>query len=280
MRRPLRLAIAVIALLIQGGAVAELREFQLQHRTTEQMITLLTPFLNTDGSATGRGYQLFIRGSRQNLEELEGLIHRLDQPLIQLLITVRQGGDARHLDNETAISGGYRGSDGSITLGERNGAKQQGNQHPIEARIYSTDKQNRANLSQYLRSSEGEWAYIQTGLTLPIPSQSIRQDPGGITVQQGIGYQAINRGFEVRPRLHGQQVTLEIRPYNDRLSRKGGGRIATQSVSTTVSGRLGEWIEVAGSMESRQGTQRSSLYATGRKESQTEQIYLKVEQLP
>ena len=73
--------------------------------------------------------------------------------------------------------------------------------------------------------------------------------------------------------MSGERVTLEISPQYDTPAHQGYGSVNTQRVSTTVSGRLGEWIEIGGakqqfssqksgnlSMESRDGYDNRSLW--------------------
>jgi hypothetical protein len=67
----------------------------------------------------------------------------------------------------------------------------------------------------------------------------------------------VQTGFYATPRLSGDRVTLEISPQQQRLT--GGDRgaqvaVATGSAATTVSGRLGEWIEIGGVIETSAGS--------------------------
>ena len=62
----------------------------------------------------------------------------------------------------------------------------------------------------------------------------------------GTQYREVNSGFYVSPRLNGNRVTLEISTQNDALQPGQGATASVQHVSTTVSGRLGEWLQVEG----------------------------------
>lgn len=67
--------------------------------------------------------------------------------------------------------------------------------------------------------------------------------------------------------MAGDVVTLEISPQRDTLGTQGQGSINVQRVHTTVSGRLGEWIEIGGILSGRAfesaGTVHRSNTATG-----------------
>ena len=67
---------------------------------------------------------------------------------------------------------------------------------------------------------------------------------------QGSEYVDANTGFYVTPRVSGDRVTLEISTARDRLRNPNTGAISVQHVGTTVSGQLGEWMEIGGSMQS------------------------------
>jgi len=53
-------------------------------------------------------------------------------------------------------------------------------------------------------------------------------------------------GFYVLPRVAGDRVTLDISPQRETLSKQPRGGVNVQSMVTTVSGRLGEWMEIGG----------------------------------
>jgi Bacterial type II/III secretion system short domain len=57
-------------------------------------------------------------------------------------------------------------------------------------------------------------------------------------------YAQADTGFAVLPRVSGSNVFLEIGTRQEAFSR--GGAIQSQRAATTVSGRLGEWIELGG----------------------------------
>lgn len=288
MKRLLTILLFTLCLPLSIPADAdEIEIIDLQSRPASELIPILRPMLKPGGAISGTGFQLIIRTSPENLEQLQTAIAKLDQSSKQLLITVRQGGDDRHLKNEGSISGRYEGGSGNISIGsETPGIERgatlgsRGEKGHITARVYSTDRQNREALSQSVRTQDGEWATIYAGQSVPYPTQSIVQTPYGASVQQGIEYKDVTSGFEVRPRVNGEQVILEVRPFYNKLSRKGAGIIDTQSASTTVSGRLGEWMEIAGTGHQEQRRGRGMTYSTRRKDQGTRRIFLKVELLP
>lgn len=96
-----------------------------------------------------------------------------------------------------------------------------------------------------IRTEEGSPAYVKVG-------ESIRDDAvfagpyaSGVVPQ----YREVTRGFYVLARMNGNGVTLDVSPMFDRPV---AGGIDLARLSTKISGRVGEWIELGGAMQGRQ----------------------------
>lgn len=280
------LLLACSLLLAASSAIAEIKVIELQQRNADEMIEILAPFLSPDGALSGSAHQLIIRSDAQNIEQLEQIIQRLDKAPAQLLISVRQGGDLQQNRRGGSLSGGYQDEHTRIEAGDAGKERsaltlESGDAHyRVQGRLYRSDRANRDAVSQQLRTVEGQWAYIQAGQSVPFVNQTITQGPQGPIAQQGVEYKDVSSGFEVRARTNGENVIIEIRPYKASLSRRGGGAIDTQQVSTTVNGTLGQWIEIAGVAETEQTGSRGTVYSTRRKRQATQRVYLKVERVP
>ena len=66
----------------------------------------------------------------------------------------------------------------------------------------------------------------------------------------GQAYIVAGQGFEVRPQLSGDRVQLDIATQNEIPGRIPGG-VQSQRTVSTVSARLGEWVEIAGADSAR-----------------------------
>lgn len=261
MIRPL--LVALLSLLLCASAQADsIETIQLQNRPAAELIPIIQPMLDAGGSVTGQGFQLFVRSSEQNLAQIRQLVAALDTAARQLLISVFQGSerDLRAL----AMSGGFRyqddNTDISIGSGDRpprgadvtystRGAAVSGN-------VLSTRGRLSDNPIHQLRVSEGSPGYIETGASIPYFAGSAwlggRRPP---VVEADVAYRDVTTGFYVLPRVHGEQVTVQISPHKDALSRSRSGAIDTQRASTRVTGPVGEWIPVGGVTDQ---TRRSS----------------------
>lgn len=104
---------------------------------------------------------------------------------------------------------------------------------------YSTE----SNAGHAVLVLEGSPAYVEMGEA--IREDSVSTGPFGTGVAPG--YREVRRGFYVLPRLSGNRVTLQFSAFMDRPV---SGNIELNRLSTKVSGKLGEWLEVMGSRES------------------------------
>lgn len=236
----------------------EVRTFDLQHRSAEEMIPVLRPMLDTGGAISGTGYTLIIRSSEANMKQLEQLIQHLDRAPKMLLISVDQDADSSHSSRGASVSGIGPDRDTRIHL-------------------YSTQRQGDNAGGQTLQVLEGHWATIRAGQAIPQVYRQYRQTPGGTRIEQGVQYRNVDTGFEVRPRLQGDRVTLDIRPFRAAPSEHGGGAIEQQAIATTVSARLGEWIVLGGVAEQQNAEGQGLVYSTRQRDQLTHNVRIRVD---
>ena len=103
--------------------------------------------------------------------------------------------------------------------------------------------------------------------------------PGGAMVTDSVVYQDVSRGFYAVPRLNGERVTLELSQQSDSVAAQGRGNINTQRLSTTLSGRLGEWIEVGGTGRQGSAYQSGTLSLSTSDVRESRSIWLMVEEV-
>lgn len=257
----MRILLTVLLLLplLGSQAYAEINFVTLKHRNAESLIPLLQPVLDEGVRISGKGATLIVNSKPWQLEELRPLIEQLDTPLQSLMISVMQGGNNNH----------------AALHGDVSGTAQRPN-----VRVYGTKKSEKTAVSQQLRVVEGQWATISAGDSVPVATQTTSQSRHGTTTQQSIEYKDVQSGFEVRPRISGETVTLEIRPFRARRAAGGAGVIEQQQITTTVSGRLGEWITVGGIEQQQQQSALGTVYSNEKKRSATHNVKLRVERLP
>ena len=281
-----RIVLLVAVLAWIGGAHAQQLEIiTLKFRSAEQVLPQLRPLLEPGGALSGTGYKLFLRTGERNRADIQRVLAELDREPRRLMISVRQGGerqaDARGADvsgdvalgrNVRIISSG-RGNSSAGTMEIRRGDSAiRGNAY--EARTSSAD-----NVSQKVQTIEGGSAWINVGQSVPLPLRQVVQTPTGVFVSEAVVYRDIGTGFYAAPRLSGDRVTLDISPTHDTPGALPGSA-NVQHISTTVSGRLGEWIELGGSAQDTSGDRSGTTSYATRNARDDRRVWLKVEELP
>jgi hypothetical protein len=215
---------------------------QLQHRSAEDLLPLLQPLLNEGGALTGQSDRLFMRANESSAANIRRALRELDRTPRQLLISVRQG--TLSSGNERSIAGDVHMQTGeSVPGAHRDSAV-------IHLETDASQGNDRAAAVTQVRVTEGNGAFIMTGQSVPIVSSFVSQNGRVPVVQSSTRYRQIQSGFSVMPRVTGDGVILEISQQAQTARSSVQGTIDTQQLSTTVAGRLGEWIALGGTEES------------------------------
>lgn len=286
-------ATLVVVSVLAGGFTAAraapmiLEVIPLQHRTLDDVIPVVEPLLVEGGTVTGMNNQLVVKTTPANLDEIKQLLATIDRELRRLLITVKQDVGSGTEGSEQALSGRYtpgnltlesedrarRARGTSVTLGDEDGDHAK---YRTLDRISTGDDRN----SFRVQTVEGQAAFIQAGLSIPVPQQNVTLHPGGVTVQDTVEFRDATSGFYVLPRLNGDRVTLLVSPH---MSRVVPGRVPSfeiQNVETTASGRLGEWIAIGGIDQSRVESAQENLTTSRRHSAEERDILIKVDEIP
>jgi hypothetical protein len=227
----LRATTNFLALLMALAAATSLAQgmievISLRHRTAEQVIPILQPLLAPGGALTGQYNQLIVRTSPENLEQLRSVLATIDRPARRLMILVRfdnvQETAASAVQGDVRISN--RGASADMTVRDSRSA--------LDERV-----------DQRVQVLEGGRAYISGGESRPLRQPGVVRTPGGAVVQETVIQEAAT-GFDVSPRVSGNNVTLDVYAQQEAFAQRGA--IRGQQASSSVSGRLGEWIELGG----------------------------------
>lgn len=258
----------LLALLLTLAAVAahaqQLEILTLRFRNAEQVVPQLQPLVAPGGALTGSGSKLFVRTTPNNLADLKRVLAEIDREPRRLLVSVRRGGDLRR-------EAGRIGLDG---IEIRNG------ETTIRGSAYEARTRGSEDVAQRVQTIEGELAFISVGRSVPVPVRRRVVTPtGSVVVTEAVEYRDIDSGFYAQPRVSGDRVTLDITAANDRPGASPGSA-ETQHLSTTVSGRLGEWIELGGVGQESSAERRDIARYSTRSAQDERRVWLKVEELP
>ncbi|MBM3367258.1 MAG: hypothetical protein FJY43_03110 [Betaproteobacteria bacterium] len=251
-----------------AGAQGDLEILQLRSRSAEQVIPILRPLLEPGGVLTGQGYQLIVRTSARNLAELRAVLDSIDRPPRRLVILVRQGATAEEMRRSAGARVDLRPGDGGEKL-------------RVDVRIADSWSASDERVDQRVQVLEGGRAMIGAGESRPLQQQQVVRSPDGRVVRETTTViQQATTGFEVVPRLSGNTVHLEIAPQRESFVSGGPpGAIQAQRVATTVSGRLGEWIDLGGASASGARSGSGILSSGEARSAGTTSTWVKVEEL-
>jgi type II secretory pathway component HofQ len=255
----------------------------LKHRTAEEVIPLLAPFVGEDGVVSGVGGQLIVRAAPTNLDQIREILEKIDTAPRRLLITVWQNVIREELEGELAASGTVAiGDRGRISVGDGAGspgatAEYGRGQDRVSTRASSTETVERSGDTQQVQVLEGTEAFIQGGTAMPVPERTVVRNRRGVTVTTGATYHEVTSGFTILPRVSGDQVILEVKPRQASIGEQG--RVNIQNVSTKVSGRLGEWIEIGGILRDASGGRSGIASTASKKGSDRRGTFVKVEEV-
>ena len=239
-----------------AASAQSLYTIELQHRSASSIIPLIEPLLEDKEAVSGQNSLVILKTSQARQKELSKLIQQLDKPVKQLLIEVKSP--------STFASHGKK-QQTNVVISNRGNSKIVHNTRKT-TRTRSNDPIHR------IRVLDGHQASISDGKTIPLLSRSIRFGPstfdtnaaqGNIAPQgylEGIelSYHQVASTIYLRPRLHGNTVTLEITPDYSDLDHETNSGIQTRSSSTTVTIPLNQWSSLSGiQQENRQQSDNS-----------------------
>jgi type II secretory pathway component GspD/PulD (secretin) len=243
-----------VALVVAPDVQAEsLEQIPLHYRMAEELLPILQPLLPPGSVISGTGNVLFVRADAATLTEVRNAVASLDRAPRQLLITVGQATGAQ--GSGTSVRGSGTIGSGDVQAGvNRPPANSAGGQVVVRSGTARDDIRNVSSV----RALEGYETYVSLGQSHPVTSTTVT---GGVhyppVVSQSTEFRDVQTGFYATPRVSGDHVTLEISPRQQRST--GSGRdapVTTGSITTTVAGRLGEWLPLGGATDSSGGSDR------------------------
>jgi len=284
---------AAIFIMVVAASLARAQSavevIPLHYRTAEEVIPILQPMLDPGGTLSGFRGQLIVRTTPENLVEIKRILASVDAAPRQLQITVRQDADGRARRRAADVSGNIGNDNARVVVPpasrEREGGRiviREGDSR-IRAHVLDSASTLSDRNTQTLRVSEGREAFIQVGQSVPVRGRQVtRTVVGGQVVEQVVDsteYRDVTTGFYVRPRLSGDRVMLDISPQRESLSGDVRGGVSVQRVVTTVSGRLGEWIEIGGIGHDASGQQAVLLGRASSTASERSRVLVKVDEV-
>jgi len=259
-----------------------LEVIDLKYRDAQEVLPVLQPFVAKEGSISALNNQLIVRTTPRNLTELRKILDSIDKRPRRLVITVSQDVDLSARGKRGEIAGTIGGDSDSVTLPGGPARPGQGpaiGDRRAEARVFNSQSAATERGGQTVQVLEGNTAFIRIGQSAPIITRQIIQTPQGPRAIDSTRYRDAASGFYARPRTNGDQVTVEISGSRDKFTDPATGAANIQRFDTVVSGRLGEWIELGGSTQSREAEESGIVYRSSEASRDERRLYLKVEEI-
>lgn len=276
----------LLALLAAPIIHAEsLEMIPLHYRMAEDLLPVLQPLVPAGAAISGTGDMLLVRADDATVAQLRAAVANLDRAPRQLLITVGQVTGTQ--GSGTAVRGSGTISTGDVQVGvNQPPGSTTGGKVVVRSGTASDGLRDVAKV----RALEGRETFIALGQSRPFTSTTVASS--GVyppVVTHSTEYRDVQSGFYATPRLNGDRVTLEISPRQQRVTNQQpeyrhdnmtqGAVVASGSITTTVSGRLGEWIEIGGASTARDGSERGVVTWGTRSDLTQYSAWVKVDEL-
>ncbi len=229
----LHFLLGIALLSIAFASAAQEREatvIQIMSRPAAAMIESVRPLLSEGSGVSAFHDKLIINAYPQEIATVRQMLAQIDRPARRLIIEVRDAANA----TLSTRGFGYGVDTGSVRLGRTPpGSKGQ-------ITYYDAQTRGQGDSLQRVQALDGRPALIRSGQSVPV--YQVHQGVVGSTVVQGfdVRYRDSLSGFFALPRVHGDQVTVEIYQQSDRPA--GNGYFNIQQASTVLRGGLGQWL--------------------------------------
>ena len=268
-------------------AIAESMKIEIipmKNRLVSDVIPVIKPLVVEGGTVTGMNNQLIVKTTASNLKQIKSVLAQIDYAPRQLMISVKQDIDGNINIKEGGYSGRYDsgnvkfespdvGNEGTIIQGT------DGDGNVIRYRKLETRSRIEDKNVFRIQTLEGNPAFINSGQSVPVPTQNPVVTGGAVIVPDGVEYRDVTSGFYVLPRLQGNNVTLLVSPHLSRTHPHQGAVFDIQNVETTVTGKLGEWMQIGGVNQHFNDDTRRNAITTKRRGQEQRTVLIKVEEM-
>ncbi|HET7831626.1 MAG TPA: secretin N-terminal domain-containing protein, partial [Gallionella sp.] len=170
------------------AAANELEIIALKHRSADEVLPIIRPMLDPGAVASGMNYQLFVRTSPRNLEQIRQLLESIDVAPRRLKITVIQDVDSETIARARELSGSLGvGGHARIEVPDRGGrggleVEAGRGDDRLTARLSSSRAFENQHKTQQIQVLEGNRALVHTGESVPVPQRQVIRHPWGTEV--------------------------------------------------------------------------------------------------
>ncbi|HSS64905.1 MAG TPA: secretin N-terminal domain-containing protein, partial [Gammaproteobacteria bacterium] len=263
------------ALLAAERMVTEV--ISIGYRDAREVATMLKPMVPPPGTVTSLSDKLIVKTTPANLREIKQLLQTIDKAPVNLMVSVKHVLDEEVRRDLAEVFAEAKSGDSEISAGSAPrdrrclSASAAAGESSARVRVLGQERAAKSEAAQQIRVLEGKTAFIATGESKPFQQRSAVAQGGRVIVQESVEYVAADSGFFVRPRISGDRVILEIIPTHNRFD---GARIESRETRTTLSGRLGHWMEISAASQSGSRIRNGIGRSEERRQSASYTVYL------
>jgi low affinity Fe/Cu permease len=263
--RSIFIVVLLLTVFWQNINATEITTIQLQHRLSEEVVSLVRPLLQPNERIVANSNGLILMAKPQRITEIRSLIEQLDRRSKQFVISVVQSEQltAEELNAQVDI-------EAHVPLDKLDNW-----QGRISGSLNRSHDDHSIRVRQKLKVLEGHSGIIEVGEEHPV---SVTERDGYYSSTRRFNYKKATTGFQVIPRMLGNcRIRLQISPWSIRVTSREYGGHTVQSAETTLEVKLGEWFEL-GAHHQKQDQQRTELLRNqSRRQVQDAQIFLKID---
>jgi hypothetical protein len=269
---------SIILLMLSLGTTSLLAETQfkiitLQHRFANDLLPIISPMVGNEGTATGINNQLILRTSAERLAEIEAVIATLDVVRVNRKISVSHQQQTQTQQENTQATGAVRV--GKVTVANDRRA----NPNSGQVDIQRNTSNNTRNSQQLITVLDGEHAFLRVGQIVPFTQEWVNISRRYVQIERFTDWHEITTGFAVKPRTIGnpdnKQIELSITPRMMQLNQHG--YIDFEELTTVVNVTVGEWVDIANTMQQNDEVSRKILGFSSQSAQQKSWLSIKVD---
>jgi type II secretory pathway component GspD/PulD (secretin) len=254
-------------------AESEFKIITLQHVFAKDLLPIIEPMVGVDGAANGMNNQLIVRATPERMREIEAIVAQFDVTKVNRKITVKSSNDVQTLRERTEATGAVKV--GKVTVA--NDKKARPNSGRVDVERNSSNSSQNSN--QFINVLDGERAFIKVGQIVPFTQEWVTITRRYIQIDRTTDWREITTGFAVRPRTIGdansKQVELEITPRIAKLNSQGF--IDFEDLKTIINVKLGDWVDIGGTMQQNDDVSRKILGIQSSSSQQQSSLVVKVD---
>jgi hypothetical protein len=229
----------------------QVKVIALKHRPAADLLEVVRPLAGPGGSVEALDTRLVVRAGPQAMAQIEAAVRSLDTPPRSLVVTVSQGLSRESEQQAGGVSGAASAGGTTVVVsppgpGGTTSVETRTSRTQVRGAFGTGSGSETGDAVQQIRTLEGYAALIRVGRSEPVTAVGVVPTPSGPVVSSGTAFAESGTGFYVLPRVTGDSVLLEL--WAENTEGAPGGLVEGQRLRTTVTGRLGQWIEVGSAL--------------------------------